>query len=114
MPGYDRSGPIGTGPATGGGRGRCRRPAGIANGPFYGRGYGCGRGMGFRHGGGNGWRRDADLTFSGYGALPACGFGDPASKTDEIEMLQANADAMQRSLEAIQSRIAELEKTGSE
>jgi hypothetical protein len=70
--------------------------------------------MGFRRGGGRGWGRGAGPAFGGYGTLPAGDFGYPAGKTDEIEMLRFNADAMQRSLEAIQGRIAELEKDASE
>ena len=114
MPGFDRNGPMGAGPVTGGGRGLCRRPAGAANLPLYGRGYGYGHGMGCRRGGGRGWGRGIGPTGGGYGTLPAGGFGYPAGKTDEIEMLRFNADAMQRSLEAIQGRIAELEKDESE
>ena len=114
MPGYDRSGPMGAGPMTGGGRGLCGRPAGTADLPLYGRGYGYGRGVGYRRGGGRGWGRGAGPAFGGYGTLPSGGFGDPVSKTDEVEMLRSDADAMQRSLESIQRRIAELEKEGSE
>jgi hypothetical protein len=106
MPRFDRSGPMGVGPMTGGGRGLCARPTGAADLALYGRGYGHGRGMG--------WRRGGGARFGGYGGLPAGGYGYPASKTDEIGMLRANADAMQRSLESIQRRIAELEKEGPE
>ena len=106
MPGFDRSGPIGVGPMTGGGRGMCGRPAVTGNLPRYGRCYGHGRGRGFGRGGGRGWERSAEPDFGRYGILPA-------SKADEIEMLRTNADAMQRSLEAIQGRLAELEKEGS-
>ena len=52
-----------------------------------------------------------------HGQVPyqqAYGTGYPASKTDEMEMLRADADAMRQSLESIQRRIAELEKEGSE
>jgi hypothetical protein len=99
---------MGAGPMTGGGRGLCGRPAGEIT------GYGYGRGMGFRRGGGRGWGRGAGPAFGGYGYPPASRFGDSVSQTDEIEMLRSNADAMQRSLESIQRRIAELEKEGSE
>ncbi|PID39466.1 MAG: hypothetical protein CR984_06845 [Proteobacteria bacterium] len=106
MPGFDRSGPVGGGPMTGGGRGLCGGSGRAAKQPVYGRGYGYGRGMGFRRGGGRGWGRGAGPAFGG--------FGYPAGKTDEAGMLRANADAMQRSLKSIQRRIAELEKEGSE
>jgi hypothetical protein len=70
--------------------------------------------MGFGRGGGNARGHGAGPAVGGYGTLPAGGFGYPISKTTEIEILQSNADAMQRSLEAIQDRIAELEKGDSE
>lgn len=47
MPGFDRTGPQGQGPMTGGGRGRC---ATTAQGAGFGRGYGQGKGRGFRRG----------------------------------------------------------------
>ncbi len=114
MPGLDRSGPMGAGSMTGGRRGICGRAGVAINQPAYGSGYGYGRGMGFRHG----FRRGR-----GYGLGPAqgqvpsqqaYGTGYPASKTDEMEMLRADADAMRQSLESIQHRITELEKGGSE
>jgi hypothetical protein len=70
--------------------------------------------MGFRRSGGNGRGRGAGYAFGGYGSLSAGGFGYPVSRTAEIEMLRSNADAMQRSLAAIQGRIAELQKESSE
>ena len=112
MPGLDRSGPMGAGSMTGGRRGICGRAGVAINQPAYGSGYG--RGMGFRRG----FRRGR-----GYGLGPAQGqvpsqqaYGTryPASKTDEMGMLRADADAMRQSLESIQHRITELEKEGSE
>lgn len=114
MPGFDRSGPMGAGPMTGGGRGLCGGPARAANMPLYDRGYGHGRGMAFRRGCGKGWGRGAGPAFGGYGTPRAGGFGYPVSKEAEIEKLRTNAEAMRGSLEAIQSRIAELEKEGDE
>jgi hypothetical protein len=113
MPGLDRSGPMGAGSMTGGRRGICGRAGVAVNPPAYGSSYGYGRGMGFRRGFGRG---------RGYGLGPAqgrvpsqeaYGTGYPASKTDEMEMLRADTDAMQKSLEAVQRRITELEKEGS-
>jgi hypothetical protein len=49
-----------------------------------------------------------------YGTPPEPGYGYPASRADEIEMLRSNAEAMKNSLDAIQQKIAELEKEGSE
>lgn len=64
MPRYDRSGPVGAGPRTGRGLGRCGRPDDRTAGPedsypdyragWFGRSRGGGRGRGF---GGGGWGR---------------------------------------------------------
>jgi len=114
MPRLDRSGPMGAGPMTGGRRGTCGRAGVAINQPAYGSGYGYGGGMGFRRGFGRG---------RGYGLGPAqgrvpsqqaYGTGYPASKTDELKMLRADAEAMRQSLESVQRRIAELEKEGSQ
>jgi len=73
MPGYDRTGPVGNGPRTGRGRGRCRQAAertrsvedpyqgedGGGNGRPWGRGFGNG-GRGRRRGFGMGWRANQD------------------------------------------------------
>ena len=47
MPRFDGTGPMGQGPMTGGGRGRCTGGAGFGYGAGYGRGCGWGRGAGF-------------------------------------------------------------------
>jgi hypothetical protein len=49
MPGYDRTGPMGAGPMTGGTRGRCN-PATVGTIPAYTGGYGYVRGLGLRRG----------------------------------------------------------------
>jgi hypothetical protein len=49
MPGFDRTGPMGAGPMTGGARGRCN-PATAGTVPAYAGGYGYGRGLGFCQG----------------------------------------------------------------
>jgi hypothetical protein len=66
------------------------------------RGFGRGRGYGFGPGTG------------GYPYPQAVGTGYPASRADEMEMLKADAEAMRQSLDAIQQRLTELEKEGSE
>jgi hypothetical protein len=67
-------------------------------------------GMGFRHEYGR-WRgRGFGPAYGGNPYPPVYGTGYPVSKTDEIEMLRAEAEAMQRSLEAVQQKIAELNK----
>jgi len=71
MPGYDKTGPVGAGPRTGRGQGRCQRAAERArsgNDPRKGEGPGGGgRGRGFGNGGwghrrgfGMGWRASQD------------------------------------------------------
>ena len=115
MPGLDRSGPMGAGPMTGGRRGICGRAGVAINQPAYGSGYGYGRGMGFRRGYGRGRGHGFGPAYSGVPYPQAYGTtGDPASKTNEMALLRADADAMRQSLESIQHRITELEKGGSE
>lgn len=104
MPRLDRNGPMGAGPMTGGRRGLCGRTVRAADPPVCGGDYGYGRKMGFRRGRGGGRGR-------GFG--PAYGAGYPVSKTDEVEMLRADAEAMQETLAAVRRRIAELDKEES-
>jgi hypothetical protein len=111
MPGFDRSGPMGAGPMTGGRRGICG-PA--TDRPAFGGGYMYGRAPGFRRGLGRGRGRGCGPARGGIAYPPAFGAGYPLSNTDEKEMLRADADAMRKSLETIQNRIAELEKGGSD
>lgn len=120
MPGFDRTGPMGGGPMTGGRRGLCGglygRPAVTGYAYGYGYGYGAGRGMGIRRGYG-GLGRGRGFGYRGYGgypAPPAFGPAYPMSGADEMAMLQAEANAMKASLESIQNRISELEKGASE
>lgn len=117
MPGFDRTGPMGAGPMTGGRRGPCGgaygRPA--ATGDDYGYGFGRGRGLGlgFRRG----YGRGRCFGPAGYGGFPVPRTFDqayPATRADEMAMLRAEANAMKASLDSIQNRIAELEKEASE
>jgi len=102
MPGFDRSGPMGAGPMTGGGRGFCSRNT--ASGAGFGYGGGRGMGRGFR-GGFGGWRG------SGYGVAPAVG---TATEPDEIRYLQATAEELRASLGRIEQRLAELSSDNNE
>jgi hypothetical protein len=99
---------------TGGRRGLCGRADSVAGFPGYGGRYGFGRGMGYRRGFGRGRGRGFGQGYGGYPAPPAYGMNYPVSQSNELETLRADADAMQKSLEAVQRRIAELEKEGSE
>ena len=112
MPGFDRTGPMGAGPMTGGARGRCN-PATAGTIPAGTGGYGYGRGLGLRRGfrGGYGPDRGRGRGFGrGYGGYPpAVGPDYPMDAASEMDMLKADADYLQKSMEAINKRIKELE-----
>ena len=116
MPGFDRTGPTGAGSMTGGARGLCN-PANAGYNPRFTEGFSYGRGLGLRRGfrGGFGPDRGLGRGFGrGYGWYPpAAGPAYPADASDEIDMLKADADYMQKSLDAINKRIEELEKKPS-
>ncbi len=107
MPGYDRSGPMGNGPMTGGGRGYCNSvnagygqtsaPIGFGRGMAYGRGFRGGFGANGRGGPGRGFARYSPAEF----------VQNPA---DELSQLKQQADSVKNTLESINKRIAELEK----
>jgi uncharacterized protein DUF5320 len=89
MPGFDGTGPMGGGPATGGGRGNCTVGA-VADVRF---------GRGFRRGFGRGGRFVAAPVLPGY--------------ADEIGRLKAEADLLRRSLDSVNARIARIEANAS-
>ena len=109
MPGFDGTGPAGSGPMTGGGRGYCssaslydfRRPR-----LRQGTGFGYGRGRGYRHifreTGLPRWAREEPSRWSPY-SRPA------VSIKSEIAMLNGEAEALKEDLYAIQARIKDLE-----
>jgi hypothetical protein len=111
MPGFDRTGPLGEGPMTGGGFGYCgtnRRPGyGFGSRGFFGR-FGAGRRAGFgRHrwsywGGGRGYGYPGPWSF----------YGPPRSVVPETELaqLRQEADDLRACLRDVEARIAELEK----
>jgi hypothetical protein len=131
MPGFDRRGPMGAGPMTGGARGFCN-PAYAGYGPAYGRGFGYGRGYGrgrgFQRGFGPGlgWGHGYGRGFGGQAFYPAWGtaygpaygplYGNPygMSSEDELQMLRNQADAIKSDLEDINKRIEELESKSSQ
>lgn len=110
MPAYDGTGPMGSGPRTGGGFGFC--PPG--SGPFFSRGlYGAGRG-GFPRGGGRGraWGGGRGRGWTGY---PDAGITPPypppsgPAAADEESFLREQAKGLQSELEAVRKRLEELE-----
>ena len=117
MPGFDRTGPMGAGPMTGGARGLCN-PATAGTMPAYAGMYGYGRGQGLRrgfrggYGAGGRWNRGYGR---GYGWFPpAIDPGFPADATGEVGMLKAQADYLKNSLDAITERIEALENNSAE
>jgi len=109
MPGFDQSGPMGEGPMTGGGFGRCGAPVSEYGRAGF-RAAAWGRGMANRRGsmGGRGPGRRMSL---GYGRRLAA---DPSAmagnSVDELNMLRAETDRLKESLQTVNNRIAELEK----
>lgn len=106
MPGFDRTGPLGEGPMTGGGFGRCgsgRRSA-------YGAGAGrrsdaFGRGQGF---GGRGRGRGRGRAF-GY-AGPSRSYGVLPDARADLGALSQQAEDLRATLKDIEARIADLHK----
>lgn len=89
MPGFDGTGPMGTGPMTGGGRGFCGMRVIGYNRPVY----------GYRH-------TPYSYPFTGaYGYSP---YIEPMTREQETEFLKAEAEALRRELEAIEGRISQL------
>ena len=130
MPGFDGTGPVGAGPMTGGGRGRCN-PSYPGYSTGYGRGFGFGRrhGRGVRRGfgagayGGRGYGRGVGgvrpffpVWDAGYAPPygPFYGYAPGMSPDNEIRMLKDQAEAVKRNLEHLNRRIEELESESSE
>ncbi len=110
MPGYDRTGPWGEGPRTGGGFGFCGTQARDAGG--LGRGFG--RGFGLR-GGGRGMQRGFRRGFCFFGlGRGAFGYGPRRTAADDLPLdekayVKAEAAELRRRLEAAERRLADLE-----
>ncbi len=100
MPGFDRTGPMGMGPMTGGARGMCDprarsfAPSGYGTWP----GRGGGRGRGYRHmywaTGLPGWMRSTQAG---------------SREFSEVDSLKDQAAILKKELDAINSRLQELE-----
>lgn len=103
MPGFDGRGPLGAGPLTGRGRGRCAS-ADVVYGRRFFRNRGLSAGMGYgRMGYGPGFGRWG----GGYEPFDRL---SPADITVEIDELKAEAVSMRNALEMINREISNLEK----
>lgn len=106
MPGLDQTGPMGVGPMTGGGRGRCQGADVVNGGAFFrnrGRltGVRNGRGFSFNCGSGRGrWNRP------GFAS-------DPMNLGEEISNLKSEAEFLKNDLDRIHQQIAKLENSQS-
>ena len=113
MAGGDRTGPNGMGPLTGRGAGYCagnQVPGYMQSAP--GRGFGSGFGRGFGFGRGRGWRNWFQAAgVPGWLQAPAAGYQPPELPPDtEKQMLSSQVDTLQKQLEAVNKRLAELEE----
>ena len=113
MPRFDRTGPSGAGPMTGGRRGFCN-PATTGFSVYGGYGYGRGLGMrrGFRGGIRPGMGRGHDR---GYGWVPPAAGPIyppvyPMGAPSQIDRLKEQAKYLKNSLESITRRIDAMEK----
>ena len=116
MPGFNRTGPMGFGPMTGGRRGLCD-PVGSGFSPGFRGGYRVAGDYGPRHG----------FRFgNGFGSRRGRGFGggynwyqsgdDPYYSQEflsELDRLRNEAGFMRKSLDEIRSRISEIENRSS-
>lgn len=103
MPGFNRKGPDGTGPMTGGGRGLCNP----ANRSFFNRGKsfmaGAGRGRGF---GNRRWQPGIGRRAGfGYAATP------DFDKAQEENLLKNEEAVLKDELAAIKQRLEEIKET---
>jgi len=111
MPGFDRSGPMGFGPMTGGRRGLCN-PANTGYDTRFGGMFGFGRGMRLGRGFRGGFSRGMGRAFGWRGwNQPSYYPAYAQNPEEELNMLKAEANSVKNSLDTINRRIAELEKS---
>jgi hypothetical protein len=110
MPGFDRTGPMGAGPLTGGGFGYCGKARGagartqLEPGRPFGRGRGAGRGFG----------RGAGRCFGWWGYGYARPYDQPPGPASEKALLTDQAAQLRSELAALEGRLADLEKETQE
>ncbi|MDQ1239547.1 MAG: hypothetical protein QG577_1733 [Thermodesulfobacteriota bacterium] len=106
MPRFDRTGPLGAGPRTGWGQGRCVTGSGIGQGqPGAGVARGLGRG-GATFGGGRGRCFGGPGLWSGQASQ-----GAVMDSTEEVQSLRSQLEDAQRTVREMEARLAELEKS---
>jgi hypothetical protein len=111
MPGFDRSGPMGAGSMTGGRRGLCN-PANTGYDSRFGGMFGFGRGMGLGRGFRGGFGRGMGRTFRRRFLNQPSDYPAYAQyPEEELNILKEEANSVKRSLDMINRRIAELEKS---
>ncbi len=110
MPGMDGTGPIGGGPMTGGGWGRCNSADVGANPPIV-SGAGRRRGFGGPFGGGNGRRRGRCRALRQPMVFRP---DDPMAPTAEIEKLQTVTETLTETLDRLKHLIGQLRRNASE
>ncbi|MGC8667347.1 MAG: DUF5320 domain-containing protein [Chthonomonadales bacterium] len=96
MPRLDGTGPMGQGPLTGRGLGRCAGQQPVAG--WFGRGRGLGLGLGL----GLGW----GMRRSGRWFAPAV----PTAQTDDTALLEQQAELLERQLAAVRQRLDQAKK----
>jgi uncharacterized protein DUF5320 len=111
MPGFDQNGPMGAGPMTGGRRGLCN-PANTGYAPRSAGSFGFGRGMGLGRGFRGGFSRRMGRAFGRRSWNQPSYYSEYTQNLeDELNMLKAEANSAKNSLDMINRRIAELEKS---
>ncbi|PIE31280.1 hypothetical protein CSA56_18850 [candidate division KSB3 bacterium] len=112
MPGFDRTGPMGHGPGTGGGFGYCSPSAdeNVRGTASYGVGRGgipCGGGRGFAFGGGrSAWQGlGHGLRCGRFGQFVQAPVVDGIPAEQEITLLREQSSALQHELAQIQERL---------
>ena len=111
MPGFDRSGPMGAGPMTGGKRGFCNPATTPGPRAFVG---GCAGGLRIRSGlgRGRGWRRGFGRGYRFYSQ--ATGLDYSVDSAAELAALRNEADYLKGSLDAVNRCIDELENKSAD
>jgi hypothetical protein len=106
MPRFDRTGPLGAGPRTGWGRGRCVTGSGVGQDPTRGGvALGLGRG-GTPLGGGRGRCVGGRGLRSGQVSQ-----GVAMDSTEQVQSLRSRLEDAQRAMREMEARLAELEKS---